>query len=88
MAASHEFLVTLLTDKFEVSRPDIRPDATLAELGLDSLDAAELQLTLQEEWSAHDLKGEITDKTTVQQAEAVARAWRAGRDVSTAEDAL
>lgn len=31
MAASHEFLVTLLTDKFEVSRPDITPDATLAE---------------------------------------------------------
>ncbi|MFE9017984.1 acyl carrier protein [Streptomyces sp. NPDC007808] len=43
-------LVTVLHDKFEVPPEHIRPEATLEDLGLDSLAAVELYVTLQEQW--------------------------------------
>ncbi|MFJ9519938.1 acyl carrier protein [Kitasatospora sp. NPDC101801] len=51
MNAVYEHLTLLLTEKFEVPAPEIRPDATLTDLDLDSLAVAELFLTLQEHWS-------------------------------------
>jgi acyl carrier protein len=45
-----QHLVTVLSGKFEVPPEHIRPEATLEDLGLDSLAAVELYVTLQEQW--------------------------------------
>ncbi|MCC2280502.1 acyl carrier protein [Streptomyces sp. ET3-23] len=46
MTTAHEYLVPLLTDKFEISPASAKGDATLAEIGLDSLAAAELHRSM------------------------------------------
>ncbi|BFV60455.1 hypothetical protein KCMC57_up55590 [Kitasatospora sp. CMC57] len=51
MDAVSQHLATLLTEKFEVPAEHIDPQATLADLELDSLAVVELHLTLQEHWN-------------------------------------
>ncbi|MER5642132.1 phosphopantetheine-binding protein [Kitasatospora sp. NPDC002227] len=48
--AVRRHLSTVLTEKFEVPEAELRPEATLADLDLDSLARVELFLTLQEHW--------------------------------------
>ncbi|GAA2656380.1 acyl carrier protein [Streptomyces lunalinharesii] len=64
MSAVYKHLTTLLTEKFKVPAQQIRPDATFADLGVDSLAIAELSLLLSErngvEISDEDLKGSTT----------------------------
>jgi acyl carrier protein len=48
--SSFDFLSTLLVDEFGVSSDEIRPDATVADLGLDSLSTAELVEELEQEY--------------------------------------
>ncbi len=40
---------TVIADQFQCRESDIRPDATLADLGLDSISAMELLMCLEEE---------------------------------------
>jgi acyl carrier protein len=49
MAGAYEEVVSYLTDAFEVPVDDIRPDARLMEdLNLDSIDAVDMMVKLQE----------------------------------------
>ncbi|KIZ16188.1 acyl carrier protein [Streptomyces natalensis] len=50
MESVYDHLVTVLQDKFEADADEIRPEATLASLELDSLAVVELYVTLQEHW--------------------------------------
>jgi len=48
MPTTAETLETILVDKFSVRREAIRPEATLTELGLDSLDLIEVFFEVEE----------------------------------------
>jgi len=48
MPTTAETLETILVDKFDVKREAIRPEATLTELGLDSLDLIEVLFEVEE----------------------------------------
>jgi len=48
MPTTAETLETILVDKFSVPREVIRPEATLTELGLDSLDLIEVFFEVEE----------------------------------------
>ena len=48
MPTTAETLETILVDKFSVPREKIRPEATLSELGLDSLDLIEVLFEVEE----------------------------------------
>ncbi|MFD5317375.1 acyl carrier protein [Streptomyces sp. NPDC127098] len=61
----HDHLTTVLTNKFEVAPGDVRPEATLTELGLDSLSATELAVTLQEHWGVEVPEDAFTGESTV-----------------------
>ncbi|WP_441248028.1 acyl carrier protein [Kitasatospora sp. McL0602] len=50
-AAVHQHLMTVLSGKFDVPPAELKPDATLSALDLDSLARVELFLTLQEHWN-------------------------------------
>jgi acyl carrier protein len=64
MDTVHQHLVTLLTEKFDVPVAEIRPQATPADLDLDSLARVELLVTLQEHWGVtfpdEDAAAELT----------------------------
>jgi acyl carrier protein len=49
--SSYPFLAELLADKYDVDAQAIRPDATMAELGLDSLTLTEILFDLEDEFS-------------------------------------
>ncbi|MGW4732606.1 acyl carrier protein [Streptomyces shenzhenensis] len=85
MATDYGQFVTLLTETFEVSPDDISDDATLAEMGLDSLAAAELHVRLQDQYQAHAREDKITEKMTLSQVVAVLRTWEHGQDTDLAE---
>ncbi|MER7758686.1 acyl carrier protein [Streptomyces sp. NPDC097619] len=44
-------LLTTLTEKFEIPADQLSPEATLGELGMDSLAIIELYVTLQDHWA-------------------------------------
>lgn len=68
----YDHLVTLIRDKFEVDADRIRPDATLADLDLDSLAVVELYVTLQEEWGIPlDDSAAVADRTVADVARSV-----------------
>jgi len=48
MPTTAETIETILIDKFGVRRDAIRPEATLTELGLDSLDLIEVLFEVEE----------------------------------------
>lgn len=60
-------LTRLLTEKFEVAPGDVRPDATLEDLDLDSLASVELFLALSEHYSIVLDDGEAVPELTVAQ---------------------
>ena len=47
---SYSFLSEILVEKYSVRADAVRPEATLAELGLDSLSLAELLFDLEDEF--------------------------------------
>ena len=47
---SYSFLSEILVEKYSVQADAVRPEATLAELGLDSLSLAELLFDLEDEF--------------------------------------
>lgn len=65
MEPVHDHVTTVLTDKFEVAPGDVRPDATLTELGLDSLGVTELAVTLQEHWGVEVPEDAFTGDSTL-----------------------
>lgn len=46
----HAHLAQVLVEKFEVDPGEVRPEATLQDLGLDSISVVELFLTLSDHW--------------------------------------
>ena len=48
MPTTSETLETILADRFSVPREKIRPEATMSELGLDSLDLIEVLFEVEE----------------------------------------
>jgi len=48
--SAYEFLKQLLTEKYEVDPDAISPDASLGELGLDSLTVVEVLFDLEDEF--------------------------------------
>ena len=48
--SSYKFLSEILVEKYNVQAPAVRPEATLAELGLDSLSLAELLFDLEDKF--------------------------------------
>ena len=48
--SSYPFLTEVLVEKYDVEAQAIRPDATMAELGLDSLTLTELLFDLEDEF--------------------------------------
>ncbi|MBT2377339.1 acyl carrier protein [Streptomyces sp. CB00316] len=67
MERVYTHLVNLLGDKFEVAPDQIRPDATLGDLDLDSLAVVELHVTLQEEWGVPLDDSAATGELTVEE---------------------
>ena len=67
----YQYLVTILTEKFEAPPERIHPQATLDDLDLDSLAVVELYLTLQEHWA---VPLDDTGATAALTVEQVARA--------------
>ncbi|KPC66292.1 acyl carrier protein [Streptomyces chattanoogensis] len=73
METVYDTLVTVLTDKFEVTGDRIGPDVSLTDLELDSLAVVELYVTLQEHWQVQlDEDDSAADMTLRQFAAAVA----------------
>ncbi|MFJ9853729.1 acyl carrier protein [Streptomyces sp. NPDC101150] len=73
METVYDHLVTVLTDKFEVTEDLIGPDIPLGDLELDSLAIVELYVTLQEHWSVSLEEDESAADLTLRQfAHAVA----------------
>lgn len=48
--SSYPFLSEVLVEKYDVDVQAVRPDATMAELGLDSLSLTELLFDLEDEF--------------------------------------
>lgn len=56
MTSTNKIIDTILADYFSRDLAEVTPEATLHDLGADSLDTVEIALTLQEEFDV-----EITD---------------------------
>ena len=65
----YAFLVEVLSEKYDVDRESIRPEATLTELGLDSLTVVELLFDVEDEFGIEVPEERATFETL---AEAVA----------------
>ena len=65
----YAFLVEVLSEKYDVARESIRPEATLTELGLDSLTVVELLFDVEDEFGIEVPEERATFETL---AEAVA----------------
>ncbi|WP_405639140.1 acyl carrier protein [Streptomyces uncialis] len=63
MTSRYEHLTRLLTERLNVAPDTVHPDATLADLGLDSLAIAELTMSLQDDWHV-DLEAVSTPPET------------------------
>lgn len=71
MSTSHEAVYRVLrhtlSEKFRVPHEEIRPDATIGELDLDSLALAELAVVLSEELGVSVTEEGVTRTTTLDQ---------------------
>ncbi|HST46440.1 acyl carrier protein [Jatrophihabitans sp.] len=65
---TEELITTLLQDKFGVPSPDIAPDRTFDQLGIDSLIIVELALVLRKQLGVPLEDDELYPELTVQQA--------------------
>jgi acyl carrier protein len=81
-----EHLTAVLTRKFDIDPDAVRPEATVTDLGLDSLAAVELAVTLQEHWDIEDIglaeDADLGDATLEKIAEAVRGGLRERRGVA------
>lgn len=64
------YLQEVLTDKYDIKPEAIRPEATLEELGLDSLSVAELLFDVGEKFGI-DVPDDRTDFKTLGEAAAI-----------------
>lgn len=60
---SYPFLSAVLVEKYSVQADAVTPDATLAELGLDSLSLTELLFDLEDEFGIEIPEEKTTFKT-------------------------
>jgi acyl carrier protein len=67
MSETYERLAALLRDKFDVNTQTIDPDATLGDLGLDSLAAVELFVSVEQQWNITVDEGEAVPDRSVQE---------------------
>lgn len=56
----------IITSKYQVAPEKIVPEATLEELGLDSLDVVELAMAVQAEWDTLVTDDELNSAGTVE----------------------
>ncbi|KOX12422.1 acyl carrier protein [Nocardiopsis sp. NRRL B-16309] len=68
MSSTYDQLVTLLTERFEVSPEDITPDTTFEDLEMDSLFMVELLLVVQSEMGVRISEDSATPADTVARA--------------------
>ena len=64
----YAFLAETLTEKYEVAREAITPEATLDELGLDSLTVVELLFDVEDEFEIEVPEERATFKTLAEAA--------------------
>ncbi|HTS53173.1 MAG TPA: phosphopantetheine-binding protein [Burkholderiales bacterium] len=62
--SSYDYIKQVLIEKHDVKPDAIKPDATLAELGLDSLSAAELMFDVADKYGI-DIPDERANFTTL-----------------------
>ncbi|MFJ5030478.1 acyl carrier protein [Streptomyces sp. NPDC088560] len=63
MPETHQFLCSILTSTFRIPEDEIQPQATLEELGLDSLALADLWLVIHERFGV-TVTGEHAARST------------------------
>ena len=68
--SSYEFLSEILVEKYNVQAQAVRPEATMAELGLDSLSLAELLFDLEDKFDI-EVPEDRTDLATLGEAAAL-----------------
>lgn len=68
--SSYKFLSDILVEKYNVEANAVRPDATLTELGLDSLSLAELMFDLEDHFGI-EIPDDRTNLTTLGSAAAL-----------------
>lgn len=71
--SAYEFLSQLLIDKFDVPADKITPEASLQELGMDSLSVVELVFDTEDEFDIEIAQEDATFKTLGEAAELVER---------------
>ncbi len=64
----YAFLADVLTEKYEVDRDAISPEATLTELGLDSLTIVELLFDIEDEFEIEVPEERATFETLAEAA--------------------
>ena len=64
----YEFLANVLTEKYDVAREAISPEATLTELGLDSLTVVELLFDVEDEFEIEVPEERATFQTLAEAA--------------------
>ena len=67
---SYSFLSEILVEKYNVQAGSVRPEATLTELGLDSLSLAELLFDLEDKFEI-EVPADRADLTTLGEAAAL-----------------
>lgn len=64
----YEFLVDVLSEKYDVAKEVISPEATLTELGLDSLTVVELLFDVEDEFGIEVPEERATFQTLAEAA--------------------
>ena len=64
----YEFLAETLSERYEVARESISPEATLTELGLDSLTVVELLFDVEDEFGIEVPEERATFQTLAEAA--------------------
>ncbi|MEU4177523.1 acyl carrier protein [Streptomyces sp. NPDC026589] len=84
MTATYEDVYGLiqgaLTETFQVPAEDVRPDAAISTLELDSLAVAELTVMLSEQLGVAVIEGEVTAETTLAEFAQQIESAAAGQD--------
>ena len=65
---SYEFLAQVLSEKYDVAQESISPEATLTELGLDSLTVVELLFDVEDEFGIEVPEERATFETLAEAA--------------------
>lgn len=68
MSTVQDRITTMLIDRFGVPREELRPDATFAELDLDSLALVEFALVVEKEFGVPMGEDEVSTGATISDA--------------------